>query len=215
MNNVYPLIIIFGWLSIVLSSSLFCKNFFPNKKELGRKIVHIGSGPIIPLVWSLNLSSYIVISVACLITVGLFVNHKLHLIPSIEDVERKSFGTIAYGISITLLIMIFWSNNPSAIFAGVLVMAFGDGFAGLIGSNIQSPSWTVLGQRKSLLGTLTMGVIGAIVLFTINQSMGLYVTPINIILITSLAVLFEQISPFGIDNITVPIGVGVVWNWCC
>ncbi len=205
--------ILTGWLLLVLTSSFLCSKFFPNEKELSRKVVHIGSGPIIPLAWWLNISSFLAIPLAILITIGLFLNYRFKLLSSIENIERKSFGTIAYGLSTTLLIICFWQNNPDAVTAGVLMMAFGDGFAGLIGQKIKSPYWLVLGQKKSLAGTLTMALTGMIILSTINHAAGLYLNSIDIIAITSLGILLEQISPWGIDNITVPIGVAISWQY--
>ncbi len=213
MINIYSLIIIFGWLLIILFSSLLSAKFFPEEKELSRKIVHIGSGPIIALAWWFNLSRNLVVPLACLITLGLFLNYKFRVIKSIEDIGRKSFGTISYGASISFLSILFWDNYPSAVIAGVLVMSFGDGFAGLIGRKIKSPTWIILDQTKSIVGTLIMGITGIIVLLLVNQMFDSNLTLIDILKVTSLAVILEQISPFGIDNITVPIGVALAWCW--
>ena len=144
---------------------------------------------------------------------SLFLNYKFRLIKSIEDIGRKSFGTISYGASISFLSILFWSKYPSAVIAGVLVMSFGDGLAGIIGRKVKSTSWVILDQKKSLAGTLVMGITAMMTLFAVNQMFDLYLTGIDILQITSLAVILEQISPFGIDNITVPIGVALIWRW--
>ena len=136
MYYVYSLSLLAGWLALILSFSLLSSKWFPNEKELSRKIVHIGSGPVIPLAWWLNIESYLAIPLAAIITIGLLINYKLKFITSIEQIERKSFGTIAYGLSITLLLIFFWDSQPDAVTAGVLMMAFGDGLAGLIGRKL-------------------------------------------------------------------------------
>ncbi len=148
-----------------------------------------------------------------MITAALIINYRLRLIKSIENVDRKSFGTIAYGVSIASLIFLFWSNNPSAATAGALVMAFGDGLAGLIGRNIDSSQWIILGQRKSLIGTMSMYLVTAIVLSSISHVTGVNIEIVDILIMSSLATILEQISPLGIDNITVPIGVALSWQW--
>tara|TARA_B100000700_G_scaffold321849_1_gene421989 strand:- start:241 stop:894 length:654 start_codon:yes stop_codon:yes gene_type:complete len=213
LANVNSLLPVVGWLAIVFAISFICKNKFPKKKELPRKIVHIGTGPIIPLVWWLEISKELAIGIATAITIALFINHQIRLVPSLEDIPRKSYGTIAYGLSITLLILFFWPQQASAVIAGVLVMAFGDGLAGLIGREVNSLTWKVLGQKKSLVGTLTMGLISCIVLLSITIITGQSFQPIKILSISALAVLLEQISIGGIDNLTVPIGVALCWIW--
>ncbi|WP_332299703.1 dolichol kinase [Prochlorococcus marinus] len=196
-----------------MSLSVGLKKLFPQEKELGRKIVHMGTGPIIPLAWWLDIPSKIAIPAATVITIGLLINYQFRFIASIESIDRKSFGTIAYGLSITLLLIFFWPNNAAAITAGVLVMAFGDGLAGLIGRKIISPSWMILNQKKSMVGTFTMAIGTGIVLYSINQLSGINLSMLDIFIITSIAVILEQISPLGIDNITVPIGVALCWQY--
>ena len=92
-------------------------------------------------------------------------------------------------------------------------MAFGDGFASLIGTKIKSPTWKIFGQRKSLAGTITMGLVGAIILYATNQTIDMPLNHLTILGITSLAIFLEQISSLGIDNISVPIAVAISWQW--
>ena len=92
-------------------------------------------------------------------------------------------------------------------------MAFGDGLAGLLGSTINSPKWSILGQTKSIVGTLTMGSVVAITTSIISSTNNLSIQPLEIIVISLIATFLEQISPWGIDNLTVPIGVTCIGIW--
>ena len=92
-------------------------------------------------------------------------------------------------------------------------MAFGDGLAGLIGRKVRSPNWLIWGQRKSIAGTLTMAVITLIILFTLSLLIDASFHPLRIFAVTGLAVGLEQLSRWGIDNLTVPMGVAVAWSW--
>ncbi len=201
------------WIGLVLLTALLCKNYFPKREELSRKIIHIGTGPVILLAWLFDLPKNIAVSAAAFITIALGLNYQFHLLPAIEDIKRKSFGTIAYGISITILLLLFWPKYASTVSLGVLSMAFGDGMAGLIGKSVRSRKWLVLGQTKSTAGTLTMGVIVAITTIAISQINTLNFQPLEIIVISLIATGLEQISPWGIDNITVPIGVTCTAIW--
>ncbi len=205
--------VIASWIIIVLLIAFLCKRYFPKKEELSRKIIHIGTGPVILLAWLFDVPKNIAFLSALLITIALGVNYQFRLLPAIEDIDRKSFGTIAYGISITLLLLLFWPLYALSISIGVLSMAFGDGLAGLIGKSIKSPKWLILGQTKSIAGTLTMGTVVAIVILIISYINNLDIQPLEIIVISLIATFLEQISPWGIDNLTVPIGVTCMGIW--
>ncbi len=207
------ILIIALWIITVLIIAFLFKRYFPKKEELSRKIIHIGTGPVILLASLFDIPKNIAFFSAFFITIALVINYQYRLLPAIEDIERKSFGTIAYGISITILVLLFWPRYASSISIGVLSMAFGDGLAGLIGRSINSPKWSVLGQTKSIIGTFTMGSVVAITTATISSLNNLDIQPLEIIVISLMATFLEQISPWGIDNITVPIGVTCMGIW--
>ena len=197
----------------VLGSALACRQRWPNQRELSRKIVHIGTGPVLPLAWLLQVPASIAVPFAVVVTLIAFINHRWNLLPAVEDVGRNSYGTVAYGIAICLLLILFWANNPAAACAGVLVMAFGDGLAGLIGRAVPSPNWTILDQRKSIIGTTTMAFTSAVVLFALVLITHNQLTPLRLVAVCILAVGLEQMSKWGIDNLTVPLGVALSWTW--
>ena len=207
------IIVITLWIITTLSIAFLCKKYFPKQEELSRKIIHIGIGPVILLAWSFNIPKNIAFFSAFFVTLALGINYQYRLLPAIEDIERKSFGTIAYGLSITLLLLFFWPRYASSISIGILSMAFGDGLAGLIGRTIYSPQWSVLGQTKSIAGTFTMGSVVGVTTATISSINNLNIQPLEIIMISLIATFLEQISPWGIDNITVPVGVTCVVIW--
>ena len=213
MRVIYSIITLGIWIGIVLLSAIFLKRIFPNQSELSRKAVHIGTGPIIPLAWYLDLPQQVGIAISSIVTIMLIINYKINLLPEIEAIQRRSLGTVAYGISITFLFITLWPSNPAAVTAGVLAMAFGDGFAGLLGSKIKSPSWQILGERKSIVGTITMLIVVALTLIFISLFNGIPIQTNIIIVLTLLTVGLEQIGPWGIDNLTVPILTAFGWHW--
>ena len=197
----------------VLGSAMTCRQRWPNQRELSRKIVHIGTGPVLPLAWFLQVPPSIAVPCAVVITLIAFINHRWNLLPAVEDVGRNSYGTVAYGFAICLLLLLFWADHPSAACAGVLVMAFGDGLAGLIGRAVRSPNWTILDQRKSIVGTTTMAITTAVVLLALVLITQSQLTPLRLLVVCTLAVGLEQLSLWGIDNLTVPLGVALSWTW--
>ena len=205
----YFLVILY--ILIIFGIAIIYKNFRPNNKEVLRKIIHIGMGPLILLAKYLGISQFFASYFTSLISLLIIVNYIYKLFPIIEDVERKSYGTFFYCISLLFLIVLFWDKDPYSLMAGFLIMTFGDGLAGLIGKNFSSKNWQIFYQQKSFLGTLTMLISSLFVLisvgiygdFSINQ---------NFIFIASLATILEQISVYGIDNLTVPLIASFSFN---
>ena len=198
---------------LVLSAAVICRKQWPDQQELSRKIVHIGTGPIVVLAWWLSIPASIAVPVALTVTVITAVNRRLQLLPAVEDIDRNSYGTVAYGLAISLLLLLFWPEQAVAVCAGVLVMAFADGLAGLVGRGVSSPSWTVWHQRKSLAGTVTMGLVTALVLLLLVLISQSPLDPLRLIAVCALAVGLEQWGRWGIDNLTVPMAVGLSWMW--
>ena len=198
---------------LVISAALICRKRWPEQQELSRKIVHIGTGPIVVLAWWLGIPAFVAVPVAIAVTVITAVNHRLRLLPAVEDVDRNSYGTVAYGLAISLLLLLFWPEQAVAVCAGVLVMAFADGLAGLVGRGMASPSWTIWQQRKSVAGTITMALVTALVLLLLVLLTQSPLHPLRLIAVCALAVGLEQFGRWGIDNLTVPIAVGLCWAW--
>ena len=196
---------------IVVASALLARRQWPDQRELSRKIVHIGTGAVIPMAWWFAIPAVIAIPFAGVVTLATAINQRWRLIPAVEDVDRNSYGTTAYGLAITILLLMYWPHQPDAVCAGVLVMACGDGLAGLIGRAVTSPRWTVAGQTKSLAGTATMLTVSFGVLLALTITDGSGVNGTGALLLAAVATGLEQISPAGIDNLSVPLAVGFLW----
>ena len=185
-----------------------------SQREWSRKLVHIGTGAVVPLAWLCGIDRWIAIPAAAAITLLAAINHRIRVLPAIEDVGRHSYGTIAYGAAITILLTLYWPNRADAVCAGVLVMALGDGLAGLLGAWIVSPSWTLWGHRKSLAGTATMAGASAASLWLLTLVEQPTPEPWLAIVIALVATALEQLAWLGIDNLTVPIVSGWLWaSW--
>jgi phytol kinase len=204
------------WLSLVVLLALAVRARWPRQREWSRKLIHIGTGPVVLIAWALGIDRLIALTAAAVVTVLAALNHRARVLPAIEDVGRHSYGTVAYGAAIVVLLALFWPQRPDAVAAGVLVMALGDGIAGLLGASLSSASWTVLGQRKSVAGTAAMGAVSLGVLGVLASSGAAVATPLPLGMvlagIATTAMLLEQIAVFGIDNLTVPVVAGLLWS---
>ena len=140
------------------------------------------------------------------------INYTYKLFPTIEDVERKSYGTLFYCLSLFILIYLFWDKDPYALITGFFIMTFGDGFAGLIGKSFNSKNWNFFKQKKSLLGTMTMFSTSLIVVCSIGYSQQNNLN-LNYVTLALFATLLEQFSILGIDNFIVPISSALFFNF--
>ena len=200
------------YIFIIFFLSIIYKRYNPNNKEALRKIIHIGIGPLIPLAKFLDVDQTSALYFTGLISFLTFINYQFKLFPNIEDIDRKSYGTLFYCLSLFILIFLFWNKDPNSLIAGFFVMTFGDGFAGLIGKNFQSKSWYFLNQKKSFFGTMTMFVVSLIVVFSLSYFQK-YSLNINIFTIAFISTILEQCSIFGIDNFIVPISAAFCFNF--
>ena len=196
---------------IFLISTVF-KKYNEDSKEIVRKIIHIGIGPLIPIAQFLKINQNSALIFTGIVSLMVFINYTYKLFPTIEDVERKSYGTLFYCLSLFILIYFFWNKDPTSLFAGFFIMTFGDGFAGLIGKNFKSKSWFLLNQKKSFFGTMTMFIASLLVVFSLSYFQK-YSLNINIFTIAFISTVLEQFSILGIDNFIVPISAAFCFNF--
>jgi len=169
-------------------------------------------GPLIPFAKFLNIDQTSALYFTGLVSLLTFINYQSKIFPTIEDVDRKSYGTLFYCLSLFILIYLYWNKDPTSLIAGFFIMTFGDGFAGLIGKNFKSKSWFFLNQKKSFFGTITMFITSLIVVFGLSYFQK-YPLNINIVTIAFISTVIEQFSIFGIDNFIVPISAAICFNY--
>ena len=197
--------------SIFLISIVF-KKYNENSREIVRKIIHIGIGPLIPIAKFLKIDQNSALIFTGIVSLMVYINYTYKLLPAIEDVERKSYGTLFYCLSLFILIYLFWDKDPYALISGFFIMTFGDGLAALIGKSFNSKSWILFNQKKSLFGTMTMFLTSLIVVCSIGYAQQNSLN-LNYFTIAFFATLLEQFSVLGIDNFIVPISSALFFNF--
>ena len=204
--------VILLYLFLIFLISIIFKKSNEDSKEIVRKIIHIGIGPLIPIAQFLKINQNSALIFTGIVSLMVLINYTYKLFPAIEDVERKSYGTLFYCLSLFILILLFWDKDPYALITGFFIMTFGDGFAGLIGKSFNSKNWIFFNQKKSVLGTLTMFLTSVIVVFSIGYAQQNNFN-LNYFTIAVLATVLEQFSVLGIDNFIVPISSALCFNF--
>jgi len=204
--------VILLYLFLIFLISIVFKKYNEDNKEIVRKIIHIGIGPLIPIAQFLKINQNSALIFTGIVSLMVFTNYNYKLFPTIEDVERESYGTLFYCLSLFILIYLFWDKDPYALISGFFIMTFGDGLAGLIGKSFNSKSWIFFKQKKSLFGTMTMFLTSLIVVYTIGYAQQNSLN-LNFFIIAFIATLLEQFSVLGVDNFIVPICSALLFNF--
>ena len=204
--------LILAYIFLILLVSIVFKKFYEDSREIVRKIIHIGIGPLIPIALYLKIDQNSALIFTGIVSIMVFINYTYKLFPTIEDVERKSYGTLFYCLSLFILIYLFWDKDPYALISGFFIMTFGDGLAGLIGKSFNSKSWIFFKQKKSLFGTMAMFLTSLLVVCSIGYAQQNSLN-LNYFTLAFFATLLEQFSVLGIDNFIVPISSALFFNF--
>ncbi len=201
------------WLGCVGIAATLVDRISPRGSEYVRKVVHIGTGNIILLAWWMQIPAWVGVSAGVFFSGVTLLSYRFQLLPSINNVGRKSFGTFFYAVSIAILVGWFWTiDRPEFAVLGILVMTWGDGLAGLLGKQFGRHPYEIWGSKKSWEGSVTMAIVSAIVCVLVLCSIrplvleNLYIAMVVGIMATGL----EMFSKFGLDNLTVPIASAAI-----
>ncbi len=197
------------WLSFIFFLAWGVSRFAHGNSEVIRKIVHIGTGNIILLAWWFNIPASIGIACAIVASGVTLLSYRLPILPGINSVGRRSLGTFFYAVSIGILIACFWYlKQPQYAALGIMVMAWGDGLAALIGQRFGQHKYQILGAEKSWEGSLTMFLasLTVILLILIGVQGNFWQIWVISLVVAVVATGLESFSLLGIDNLTVPLG---------
>jgi dolichol kinase len=127
---------------------------------------------------------------------------------AMESGDKGNLGTIYFPLSFAVVLWFLWSHPHMAV-AALMPMTWGDALAAIIGRRMGRRRYTVLGSTRSLEGSLAMLLAGwvataAALLLLAPAGLG----PVAVLWISGAtalgAAVIEAVSPWGIDNLTVP-----------
>lgn len=174
-------------------------------KELLRKAVHL------VFVLSFVYAPYIltpqeIIQTALILGVSFLVVEVLGLTRRI-NVERASLGGFFLPLGVAIQAFLFLPDLYEAYAFGLLVAGFADTAAALVGRYFGRTQFTVFGYTKSMEGFLAFFVVTAGLIFYFIPDVNL----MRLVQIATLLASIELISPYGIDNLTLPATAGAMF----
>lgn len=214
MNDLLLILISFAYIGFVILVASVISKFSKYPKELTRKFIHIMVGNwvfLYPYFHSLHGLLFVPI-------VFMFINtisFKYTLIEAMEREENDGYGTVYYAISLAILVYFAYTLKQSIVlYVGILIMAYGDGFAAIVGRRL-GRNLPIKGfKTKSIPGSATVFLVSFLVT-TISLSLStidvtLPQTLVIALITASVALSIELLGTNGLDNLTLPLGTSIV-----
>ena len=183
------------------------------KVELTRKIAHIGTG-IITLLFPIFLTSHWSVLLLCTgFLLLLTLSMRLNFLQSINAIERTSYGSILYPVSVFICFYAYYRFDQEILFfyLPILSLAICDPIAALAGK--RKPFGEYKRGSKSFSGTL--GFFGScFMLSSILMTLLTDFNIANIVLYSGIIAVFssltETFSGKGFDNLSIPVVVIII-----
>ena len=203
MTLILTIVLIFV---LLVGSELWWRTRKPHD-EFSRKFIHIVVGSFAAF-WPFYLSwgQIVFLSAAFIVVVG--VSKYFNVFKTIHTVERPTWGEIFFALAVGVLAFI--THEPWIYAAALLHMSLADGMAAVVGVTWgRSSQYMVFGHPKSMIGSATFFVVSLAILSACSMWFGV---PMQLGVIVGLAAattLIENLGVGGLDNLLVPVVIGV------
>lgn len=197
------------YIGTVVGSSEWLRRTGRLNFDHSRKWVHVGVGTwILPTVLLFQTAFWAAFLPGIFVLVNA-VSHRFKLIKAMDEEAGDNLGTTLFPLAFCILIAIFWSREggKAALTAGILVLAWGDAAAALVGKRFGRHRYRVGSGWRSIEGSAAMFVISIVAVwvagsFAASEPYGW----LPILGAAGLATLLEAGSRWGFDNLIVPAG---------
>jgi dolichol kinase len=183
------------------------------KVEFTRKFVHIASGMLCVSFPVFIQDKWLVLVLSTNFFILLLVSIKFNWLKAINKVERKTYGSFLFPVTIFVLYCFYdFSGELVYYYLPLLIFALSDPLGALVGKSYPLKSYILFGLSKSWGGSLVFFVsalIISLVYFGVFSDLTAYKIGIAFA-IALLSAITEGISFKGIDNITVPVVVALI-----
>jgi phytol kinase len=201
--------ILFAFFVLIFAEGLLKYSKKNPSPEVSRKLVHMSHG-IAAAIWPFFVAYRVIIAIEVLFLILAALARKFHIFKGISQVDRISGGEIFFPLGIIGAALFYPSKWIFA--AAMLELALADSAAALIGKKYGKHKFTIFGNQKSLEGSLAFAVVSVIIVgwVVIFAPAGFDSLWPLIIFLPILTALTEAITPFGMDNLLIPLVVVAV-----
>ena len=180
--------------------------------DFTRKFIHIGVGMWVVGTVLLFETWYLALIPPATFVVINTISYLRGTFKAMETGEKGNLGTISFPISFAAVMYYYWSQ-PVLMVAAMMPLTWGDAMAAITGNRYGHYRYTVGGRTRSLEGSVAMffwsWITTSLALFIMPYLVGKPLINWLVALIYGGAVavvctLVEALTPWGIDNLTVP-----------
>lgn len=205
VGDVIGVLSVYAYVIILL---LITEKVIKDNQLLSRKILHIGVGNIIfilPIFDTRWVMAFIAAAPFILLTFLLSPYSPIKITTSTSSKGHR-LGLVYYAISWTVLAFLFF-EQLEIIAIGIVAMSYGDGFASLIGIKYGKRKYNILGDEKSIEGSIAMFIfsilifIVALIYYSTIPSNLLFILPT----VALSATIAEAVTSKGLDNLSVSL----------
>jgi phytol kinase len=175
--------------------------------ELSRKFIHITVGSLVAF-WPfwLTWSQIEWVSLAFLVVLGLSKQFKIF--QAIHSVQRPTQGEFLFAIAVGAVALM--THDKWIYAAALLQMSLADGLAAVFGVKYgRRHAYFVFGHDKSLVGSATFFVVSVAILIGYSLVGETSIGIIQILGLSSVATVIENLGVAGLDNLLVPLAIAV------
>jgi phytol kinase len=186
--------------------------------DLSRKIIHVGIGSwILPTVLLFH-SRWMAAAPPAVFVLLNLLSLRGKWTRAMDAEAGENLGTVLFPLSFVILLLSLWDREAgkAAIAAGILVLAWGDAAAALVGLRWGKHRYRVGRGHRSLEGSAAMFVFSLLAILVAGVAVGARgpgaavlpqtFAPWHILAAGLLATLLEAASRRGTDNLVVPVG---------
>lgn len=197
---------------VVFTEKVFSKRY----PITSRKFLHIMTGNIafiLPLFETREIMAFLAAGPFILVTFLMSPYSPIKSIRGKTSEAGHGLGLVFYAMTWTVLAYAFFDHRE-IIAMGILTMSYGDGLASLIGLRYGKRKYLVFKDTKSYVGSLAMFVFTFLLLIIALMFYAVTLAPLVVaylFCIAGVATIVEGITPLGLDNLSVPFAVALMY----
>jgi len=183
--------------------------------EFTRKLIHISVG-----MWAFGTVLlfrhwyFAIISPLSFVLLN-YISYRGEIFKSVETGEQGNLGTVYFPISFAIIICLLW-ERPNLLVASLMPMTWGDALAAVLGRRYGQRKYSVLGSTRSVEGSLAMFLFSWLSIslaLLLLPPLGWQTSLLYALAVAVFATLVEALSPWHIDNLTVPLLSAALLYW--